>query len=221
MKNILVFDSGNGGRSLLPFLTKRLNEVEIHYVSDPDFFPYGNKTYQEIEDRVCKIILRENDIYKPDMIVIACNTASLCARVKLRSLLNIPIICFEPAIKPAAQLTQNGVIGLLATPATINHPSTNAMIKRYAVNIEVIKFGDNRLAELSEVKYQNSNIEILFPSNLIASLKTELAQADTIILGCTHYHLLENELSALLPNTKYFVSPITGVVNHIQTKLAA
>ncbi|HEX7762179.1 MAG TPA: glutamate racemase, partial [Cellvibrio sp.] len=127
--SILVFDSGVGGLSVAREIQQRLPQVSLVYASDNAFFPYGTKGEAELIARVDLVIRTLLDRYAVDILVIACNTASTLALPHLRSQLSLPIVGVVPAIKPAATQSKTGVIGLLATPATVARPYTHELIR--------------------------------------------------------------------------------------------
>lgn len=208
-RRILIFDSGRGGRLFIDPINQNIPNVDIKYISDPEYFPYGQHSHEIIENRVISIINKNTSLFNPDLIVIACNTASLIARKSLRSKFDIPIVCVEPAIKEACKLSQTGKIGLLATPLTAFHFDTDELIKQHAQGKIIIKYADNRLAQVAENKSE-------FSKELINDLKEKLSDVDTIIMGCTHYHFIQNELIKIFPNVIYYTDPIKGVLNQIK-----
>ena len=136
---IAVFDSGLGGLTILQSLRTRLPDGHYFYGMDNANFPYGPKSEEQVVEAVTGFLQRLLPTIRPDCLVIACNTASVAALKAVRSLYTIPVVGVVPAIKPAAALTKTGVIGLLATPATIQSPYSSDLIKQYAPNCKVAK----------------------------------------------------------------------------------
>ncbi|PUA29500.1 MAG: glutamate racemase [Cellvibrio sp. 79] len=198
---VLVFDSGVGGLSVAREIQRRLPGLPLVYASDNGFFPYGTKGEMELIARVDLVIRRLLALYPADILVIACNTASTLTLPHLRSQLSLPIVGVVPAIKPAAKLSQTGVIGLLATPATVARPYTHELIREYAPHSDVISLGSSELVEIAEQKLRGETID----ENTIARIVAELMQRekahliDVLVLACTHFPLLKEELSKHLP----------------------
>ena len=119
---ILLFDSGVGGLSVLAELRRALPQAPLIYAADNGGLPYGTKTEAEVAARVCGLLGRMSERYRPRLICIACNTASTIALAMVRDVLAVPIVGTVPAIKPAAEQTRSGTIGLLGTAATIRQP---------------------------------------------------------------------------------------------------
>jgi glutamate racemase len=198
---ILVFDSGVGGLSVAREIQQRLPQNPLVYASDNAFFPYGTKGEAELIARVDHVISELLLRYPSDILVIACNTASTLTLPHLRSKLSLPIVGVVPAIKPAALLSQSGVIGLLATPATVARPYTHELIREYAPDCQVIALGSSELVQIAEQKLRGGIID----TNALSSIAQELMRADqakkmdVLVLACTHFPLLKDELAQHLP----------------------
>ncbi len=185
IKNILVYDSGIGGLSVLSLLNKALNNKNIIYYGDNFNAPYGS-----MNERVLYYIVSNNILNLPfdiDLIVLGCNTASLSIRRKIEERFNIKTIGVFPCIEN--QIINNKKILLLGTPLTISkikdaHNLTKIGLKNLAFDIERNIFNVDSL-DLSEHFNQKNNYSIDYIKN----------QAyDTVILGCTHYHFIENQI---------------------------
>ncbi len=217
MLNVLVFDSGVGGLSISHRLADYLPMAELILLSDNAYFPYGEKDDAELIIRVTEILSRAESQLKPDCIVIACNTASTVALETIRSRLQVPIIGVVPAIKPAAEITSSKVIGLLATPATVNRSYTADLINSYADGCAVVSVGSTRLVEIAEMKLRGQDIslsevsEILNPF-IIAEREHNL---DTLILGCTHFPLLSSILDKILPQSITLVDSSSAIARQV------
>ena len=150
---VLVFDSGVGGLSVYREIREKLPDAHYIYVFDNEAFPYGEKSQDFIIDRVVRIVSAVAEKHDLATIVIACNTASTVSLPALRAkFTDIPIVGVVPAIKPAAKLTCNGVVGLLATRATVKRPYTHELIERFATDCKVHSLGSAELVELAERK---------------------------------------------------------------------
>ncbi|WP_082191448.1 glutamate racemase [Cellvibrio sp. pealriver] len=198
---ILVFDSGVGGLSVAREILQRLPSVSLVYASDNGFFPYGTKGEAELIARVDVVMSRLLQEYPVDILVIACNTASTLTLPHLRSRLSLPIVGVVPAIKPAAKLSKTGVIGLLATPATVARPYTYELIREYAPQCDVISLGTSELVQIAEQKLRGETIDDQSIAHITAQLMQheQAAQMDVLVLACTHFPLLKAELAASLP----------------------
>lgn len=197
--HILVFDSGAGGLSVARAILAKIPSCRLTYAADNAAFPYGLLDDQTLINRVCQQIESLIFACNPDVIVIACNTASTIVLDHLREMSDIPFVGVVPAVKPAAQLTQTGVIGLLATPATVNRDYTLSLIKQFAAGTTVKLYGSNILVTMAE--------ESVFgippkKDELAAELDLLLGQnegdkIDTVVLACTHFPLLVKYLREL------------------------
>src|SRR5690606_18436936 len=147
MKRVLVFDSGVGGLSVLDAIAASGHALELDYVADNAWLPYGLKSDAELRARVPALLKSLATQWAPDAVVVACNTASTIALDAVRAALTVPVVGVVPPIKPAAALTRTGVIGLLATPATVQRPYTNDLIAQFAAGKRVIRFGSAGLVE--------------------------------------------------------------------------
>lgn len=202
---ILVFDSGVGGLSIFHEIQKKLPFAPLIYASDNAFFPYGTKGEAELINRVDAVLNKIVTTYPVNIIVIACNTASTLTLPHIRRNFQQTVVGVVPAIKPAAARSKSQVIGLLATPATVARPYTQALIHEHAPNAEMIAVGSSELVQLAEHKLRGDNI---IPEQLHAILlpffsHPRIAEMDTLVLACTHFPLLRNELAAqFLPHVE-------------------
>ncbi len=193
-KKVLIFDSGVGGLSVYQELTALLPQLEYLYLFDNEAYPYGELDGDTLVHRVLTLITHYCRTHTIDVVVIACNTASTLVLPHLRSALNIPIVGVVPAIKPASLISKVGV-GLIATPATITRPYTHDLIKDFAKETEVKLLGSTRLVEMAEKKLRS---EVVCQKELTELLSPLINQIDVAVLGCTHFPLLRNEISAVL-----------------------
>ncbi len=193
---ILVFDSGVGGLSIFAELTRRSPSSHYLYVADNAFLPYGDKEPTELVSRVPEVLIPIVEKYKPDIAVVACNTASTLVLDALREKLSIPVVGTVPAIKPAANVSKTKKLAILGTPGTIKTPYTDELIKSFASDCEVYRFGSSELVLLAERKLMGE--EILFSDVEIAckqlSEAIEVNDIDTVVLACTHFPHLTDEL---------------------------
>ncbi|WP_193016597.1 glutamate racemase [Proteus sp. FME41] len=198
---VLVFDSGVGGLSVYREIREKLPDAHYIYVFDNEAFPYGEKSQEFIIDRVVRIVSAVAEKHELAAIVIACNTASTVSLPALRTqFADIPIVGVVPAIKPAAKLTCNGVVGLLATRATVKRPYTHELIERFATDCKVHSLGSAELVELAEKKLHGETVSLDALRKILAPWLKMKEPPDTVVLGCTHFPLLADELLSVLPD---------------------
>lgn len=195
---ILIFDSGVGGLSVYREVRQLLPDLHYIYAFDNDAFPYGEKSAEFIIERIIRFIDQIQQKHALAIAIIACNTASTVSLPILRAHFQFPIIGVVPAIKPATKLTRNGIIGLLATKATVSGNYTRELIDRFAVDCKVEMIASSELVELAEKKLHG---QIISTETLVRIVKPWLKMKeppDTIVLGCTHFPLLSAELKEVL-----------------------
>jgi glutamate racemase len=182
-----IFDSGAGGLTILRAVRQALPCEDLVYVADAAYVPYGQKSPGQIRDRA--LVISEFLIQRgTKAIVIACNTATAAAIDVLRTRWMIPIVGVEPAIKPAVAATRSGVVGVLATPATLASERYRNLIERFAAGVRIVGQPCAGLAEHIE----NGNRDGENTEQLLRGFVEPLlvARADVIVLGCTHYPLV-------------------------------
>ncbi|WP_394204333.1 glutamate racemase [Shewanella waksmanii] len=194
--NILVFDSGIGGLTVLEQIQQRLPHSHYTYLFDNARLPYGELSEQTLVDGALQLILPVSEKVRADIIVIACNTASTILLPQLRARTSIPVVGVVPAIKPAAQISITKRIGLLATPATVSRAYTQDLIDQFAAQCFVGLFGSSELVEMAEAKMAGKPIDLVRLSQIIAPIIE--ANIDTLVLGCTHFPILAAEIKSAL-----------------------
>lgn len=192
MKKIVIFDSGVGGLSVYKEVSQALPESQYIYCFDNAAFPYGELQADVLIKRCALIVTHLVERFNADLVIIACNTASTIVLPTLREKLSIPVVGVVPAIKPAARLSEKKVIGLLATPATVERDYTKELIAEYAQDCEVLMLGSTRLVEMGEEKIRRQKIDIV---ELRAILQPWIGRVDCVVLGCTHFPLLREEIT--------------------------
>ncbi|MBI3439095.1 MAG: glutamate racemase [Proteobacteria bacterium] len=197
MKRVLVFDSGVGGLSVLDAIAASGLALELDYVADNAWLPYGLKSDADLRARVPALLHSIVQQWRPDLVVVACNTASTIALDAARAALTVPVVGVVPPIKPAAALTRTGVIGLLATPATVRRAYTNDLITQFAADKRVVRFGSSALVDIAERKLRGEAVD----SAILAAEMRGLFGApggneiDVVALACTHFPLIADELA--------------------------
>lgn len=207
-----VFDSGVGGKSVAQAIEKALPEVEVLFVHDPEHFPYAAKTPDEIYGYVLPIFqdLADKDC---NAIVVACNTVSTTLITRLRSAFDTPFIALEPMVKPAAGLTKSGVIAVCATPTTLASDRYAWLKQTYG---QACTFMEPNCADWSALIERNEMTE----ARIREAIEPVLAQgADVIVLGCTHYHWIEDEIRAIAKHKAVVIQPETAVVAQVKRVL--
>ena len=216
---ILVFDSGVGGLPYLMHARKQLPDERFVYLADRVNFPYGEKTIPEIRNAVFRSITRINTVEKPKLIVIACNTASVIALSDLRAKFNLPFVGVVPAVKPAVRLCDNGKLAILATLRTTGDIYLRKLIDRFAAGKEVKRFAEGNLVRFVEKKFfdtsRREKLDLL--NRTLREVKEN--KFNTVVLGCTHFLLMEEELREVLGEKIRIVDSRDGVTNQIKRLL--
>ena len=149
---VLIFDSGMGGLTVAKAVRELLPLAHLTYAADTAAFPYGAWEEVRLIERILTVMGRLIEAAAPDLVVVACNTASTLALTQLREVHRIPFVGTVPAIKPAAEQTRSGIVGVLATPGTVRREYTQALIHTYAYHCKVFLHGAAKLAEMAEEK---------------------------------------------------------------------
>jgi glutamate racemase len=213
-----VLDSGVGGLSLLRAIQAELPQENLLYVADSAHAPYGDKSTAWISERSAQIIsfLVEQQC---KAVVIACNTITAVAVSELRDQFAIPIIAIEPAIKPAAAMTQSGVIAVMATTRTLHSESLQRLRTRYAAGVEVLFVPCPGLADRVEsVDLDSSEVEQLLRNLLAPALYKGV---DTLVLGCTHYPFLIDSIQRVAGPDVQIIDPSAAVAAEVGRRLQA
>lgn len=210
---ILVFDSGTGGLSVVHALREQLPDADIVYAADIAGFPYGKWAEVLLVRRILRVMRDVLELVRPDCVVIGCNTASTLALDVLREEFQVPFVGTVPAIKPAAAQTRTGVIGVLATPGTVRREYTKTLIHTYAFHCKVVLHGAPRLAEMAEMKLAGGDVD---RADLLAEIapvfrKKAGVRADVVVLGCTHYPLLLDEMKEVAPWPVTWIDPAPAI----------
>lgn len=193
---LLIFDSGLGGLSVMEKVRALLPNAPIIYAADYAALPYGTKSEVELSARVPALLGRLVERYQPRLAVIACNTASTIALTHVRAALDLPIVGTVPAIKPAAEMTRSGVIGVLGTAATVRQPYVDDLSTRFAADKRVLRYGSPELVIAAEAKLHGRAVDPVAIASAVAGLRDQDGgeQIDTLVLACTHFPLLAAEL---------------------------
>jgi glutamate racemase len=202
---ILFFDSGVGGLSVLEPTLELLPNAPIVYAADSAGFPYGKRSEAEIASRVPALLGRLVERFQPRLAVIACNTASTIALDHVRSALDLPVVGTVPAIKPAAEMSKTRAIGVLGTEATVRQPYVDDLAAKFATDCTIIRHGSPELVELAESKLAGEEVLVDKVRSAAQPMfdNPEGNRIDTVVLACTHFPLLEDELRQAFPGVRY------------------
>jgi glutamate racemase len=185
MPTIGVFDSGVGGLSVWREIRAQLPAADLLYFGDNAHIPYGPRPIEEIRafaEAITRFLLEQG----AEVVVVACNTASAAALKYLRATFpHVPFVGMEPAVKPAAEQTQTGVVGVLATPATFQGELFNSVVERFAQGVAVIPQICPGLVQQIEAGESDSPETEGMLRGWVEPLLTQ--NIDVLVLGCTHY----------------------------------
>ncbi|WP_036302188.1 glutamate racemase [Methylotenera sp. L2L1] len=213
---IAVFDSGVGGISVLQHIHALLPSEQLLYVADSLHAPYGNKSPEEIQSRC--IALTDFLIAKnAKAIVVACNTATAAAINMMREKYPLPIIGMEPAVKPAATASRNGIIGVLATTGTLKSAQFAGLLESYGRNVKVVTQACVGLVECVERGELQADNTLQLVKKYCQPLLDE--GADTIVLGCTHYPFVRPLIERVVGEHITLIDTGAAVAKQLQKRL--
>lgn len=214
---IVVFDSGVGGLTVFREVKAARPDARYVYIADDAFFPYGNQPEEKLVERVVTVIGKAIDDYAPDLIVIACNTASTIALAALRERFTVPFVGTVPAIKPACAQSKTQRIAVLGTMATVSREYTRALIREFANGCAVDLVGSAKLAGYAEAELAGAPVSD-------DAIKAEIApcfvdaggkRTDTVVLACTHYPLLTERFRAVAPWPVDWLDPAPAIARRV------
>jgi glutamate racemase len=213
---ILVFDSGLGGLTVLREIATARPDAAYTYVADDAFFPYGQHTEDEIIARVVPLIGELIARHQPDLTVIACNTASTLVMDRLRDAYAVPFVGTVPAIKPACASSQTKRVSVLGTSGTVKREYTKKLIADFAQGCEVTLVGAGNLAALAEAALRG---ETVGDDAILAEIAPCFAdgnpRTDTVVLACTHYPLLLDQIRRLAPWPVDWIDPAPAIARRV------
>ena len=214
---ILVFDSGVGGLTVLGPIRQARPDAHYIYIGDTACFPYGELPEQVLIDRVTTVIAAAAERFKPDLIVIACHTASTLVLPELRARLAIPIIGTVPAIKPAAEQSKSKLITVLATEGTVKRDYTAGLIRDYAGDCEVTLVSARLLAGYAEAVLRGETVD---DSAIVKEIAPAFVtkgerKTDCIVLACTHYPLLLDIFHRIAPWPVIWIDPAPAIARRV------
>jgi glutamate racemase len=214
---ILVFDSGLGGLTVFREIAAARPDARLVYVADDRAFPYGALPEAALIDRVVTAIGEAIIRDKPDLIVIACNTAATLTLSHLRARFQVPFVGTVPAIKPACAKSKSKLVSVLGTQATVSREYTRALIREFAQGCQVTLVGAADLAAFAEAELNGSPAPDAGIAAEIAPcfVETASARTDTVVLACTHYPLLLGRLRKLAPWPVDWLDPAPAIARRV------
>lgn len=204
-----VFDSGIGGLSVVNAIKLALPECQIVFKNDAKNLPYGNKDPDVLYGLV-EPILKNLVESGCNIIVVACNTVTTTLINKLRQNITVPLIGMEPMVKPASKKTKSGIIAVFATPTTLSSSRYYDLKNNHAHNIKVLEPDCSDWSTMIEANTID-NQKIIDTVNLVCD-----KGADTLVLGCTHYHWIEDLIKQIAGNRAEVLQPEPFVINQIK-----
>ncbi len=214
---VLVLDSGIGGLSVQREITRVLPDAALLYLADRAAFPYGDWDAAALREHICALVQSVSAAWQPSAVVVACNTASTLVLESLREVLCIPVVGTIPAIKSAAEQTRSGVFAVLATPGTVKRDYTQDLIIEFAPEHHVALVGAIGLAALAEDKLAGRAVDFDRLRQEIAPCFVEIngQRTDYIVLGCTHYPFLEEEMEQVAPWPVTWIDPAPAIARRL------
>lgn len=214
-----IFDSGVGGLSVLRAIRTQMPHENLLYFADQGHVPYGPRSLEQVR-QFSEAITRFLIAQGAKLIVVACNTASATALHHLRETFSeIPIVGMEPAIKPAAEHTNSGVVGVLATPATFQGKLYASVVERFAKGVSVLQDTCPGLVE----EIERGAMEAESTRNILAAALRPMLEKglDTVVLGCTHYPFVIPIIKQIVGENVRVIDPAPAVARQVERRLEA
>lgn len=220
MAHIALIDSGIGGFSILAEIEAKIPDAVISYFMDNLYLPYGELSESRLcarLERIVEFLLKQS---RPDIVVIACNTAATQSLDFLRQRFDRVFVGVVPAIKSAALQSNTGQIALLATPATARGAYVNKLIRDFADGCKVQRVGSSELVHLAEQLFwqlhSHSDDDI---RQIIAQATAGFEAVDTVVLGCTHFPLIKEMIQRELGNQVLLIDAAGAIAKHVASLL--
>jgi glutamate racemase len=212
-----IFDSGVGGLSVMRAIRQQLPKESVLYFGDQAHVPYGSRPPEEIRE-FSNAITRFLLSMGAKLIVVACNTASAVALQYLRqSYPDISFVGMEPAVKPAAEYTRTGVVGVLATPATFQGVLYASVVERFADNVTLIQNTCPGLVQQIEGgALDGDKTRMILESALLPMIARGI---DTVVLGCTHYPFVIPLIQEIVGTDVRVIDPAPAVARQVARML--
>jgi len=214
---ILVFDSGLGGLTVLREILRARPDADYVYVADDAFFPYGAHGEDALIARLVPLMGDLIAAHDPDLVVIACNTASTLVLGPLRARYKVPFVGTVPAIKPACLASRTRRVSVLGTEATVKREYTRALIRDFGQGCDVTLVGSARLAAIAEASLR---AEPVSDAEIAAEITpcfvdAEGRRTDTVVLACTHYPLLLEQIRRIAPWPVAWIDPAPAIARRV------
>lgn len=217
---ILVFDSGLGGLTVYREIAAVRPDANFVYLADDAAFPYGALVELALITRLVALLDDAIAAHKPDLVVIACNTASTIALPELRKKFAVPFVGTVPAIKPACAASQTRRIAVLGTEATVKREYTRALIRDHGQGCEVDLVGSKQLATYAEAELRGEQVsDAALLAEIDPCFRDNGNRTDTIVLACTHYPLLIARLEQIAPWPVNFIDPAPAIARRVANLL--
>ena len=218
-KPIGVFDSGIGGLTVLRSIHQLMPDEPLLYLADQVHVPYGPRKLEEVR-HFSEVITRFLLDQGARLIVVACNAASAAALKYLRTTFpHVPFVGMEPAVKPAAEHTHSGVVGVLATPATFQGELYASVVERFGKGVKLLQHTcPGLVAQIESGNMDSSETRRI----LVEALQPMLARGiDTVVLGCTHYPFVIPLIQQIVGPGVRVIDPAPAVARQVQRLLVA
>jgi len=214
---ILVFDSGLGGLTVFRETKVARADARFVYLADDAGFPYGDLTEDKLVARVTEVVADAVGRHKPDLVVVACNTASTLTLAQLRSRFAVPFVGTVPAIKPACARSKSRRVAVLGTQATVGREYTRTLIREFAGGCDVHLVGSPRLAGYAEAELAGEAVgdDALKAETAGCFIDADGRRTDTIVLACTHYPLLLDRFCAVAPWNVDWLDPAPAIARRV------
>ena len=211
--HILVFDSGLGGLTVLSRIREVRPDARFTYLADDALFPYGEVPAQTLTAHIVALIGEAIANHRPDLVVIACNTASTLVLPPLRAAFDLPFVGTVPAIKTGAEVSRSKLFSVIATPGTVGRDYTHALIEEHAKGCDVTLVGSSRLARLAEdfLRFGRIHEAVIAQEISPAFVEQHGRRTDAVVLACTHYPLLLDHVKALAPWPVEWIDPAPAI----------
>jgi glutamate racemase len=214
-----IFDSGVGGLSVLRAVRAQMPEESVIYFGDQGHIPYGPRPMQQIRgfsEAITRFLLMKD----AKIIVVACNTASAAALKYLREAFpDVSFVGMEPAVKPAAEQTQTGKVGVLATPATFQGALYASVVERFANGVELLQNTCSGLVqEIEQGNLSGPETRQILEDALNPMLEKNI---DTVVLGCTHYPFVIPLIQQIVGENVRVIDPAPSVAKQVRRVLEA
>jgi glutamate racemase len=213
---ILIFDSGIGGLTVHREIAAARPDADLLYVADDAGFPYGDIAEPALIARVTALMGELLEAHRPDLVVIACNTASTIVLPDLRKKFPVPFVGTVPAIKPACAASLTRRVSVLGTEGTVAREYTRALIRDHAQGCRVTLVGSRHLAAYVEAELAGAPVpDAQIATEIAPCFRDDGARTDTVVLACTHYPLLGERLARLAPWRVNFIDPAPAIARRV------